>query len=225
MNKPYQDYLGLSLLFFDRSKLSSIAIHSRKIRLIIFIVELMHSPGNPKLPIVDLSLHVNKSKLSMNFNIALTMDTRAGIKSHILSNLSIYLKKSFKDKDYGADLLNYTLGYTSVQGPEGYEHFFEKKKPLYVSDRTTKNRFSGEQHHMYKLFIDSIVIEPDQYEDFVSGTDLHSLEIIKAKILESLSNLDRLPKKVKDFDKERFRIDMRNLLAQTDDMQIISSQP
>ncbi|APU97135.1 hypothetical protein BV902_12890 [Sphingobacterium sp. B29] len=161
----------------------------------------------------------------MDFNIALTIDSRAGGKSHILSNLSIYLKKSFKDKDYGADLLNYTLGFTSVLAPEGYEHFFEKKKPLYVSDRTTKNRFTGEQHHMYKLFIDSIVIEPDQYEDFVSGTDLHSLEIIKAKIFESLSNLDRLPKKVKDFDKERFRIDMRNLLAQTDDMQIISSQP
>lgn len=88
----------------------------------------MHSPGNPKLPIVDLSyLHVNKSKLSMNFNIALTMETRAGIKSHILSNLSIYLKEVFKYKDYGADLLNYTLGFTSVLAPEGYVHCFEKR--------------------------------------------------------------------------------------------------
>lgn len=78
---------------------------------------------------------------------------------------------------------------------------------------------------MYKLFIDGIVIEPDEYEDFVSGTDLNSLEIIKAKILESLSNLDRLPKKVKDFDKERFMLDMRTVLAQTDDTHIISSQP
>ena len=161
----------------------------------------------------------------MHFNIALTMDTRAGIKSHILTNLSIYLKKSFKDKDYGADLQNYTLGFTSVLAPEGYGHFFEKKKPLYVSDRTTKNRFTGERHHMYRLFIDSIVIEPHEYEDFVTGTDHNSLQIVKAKILESLSNLNRLPKKVKDFDKERFRIDMRNLLEQTDDMQIISFQP
>ena len=132
----------------------------------------------------------------MHFDISLTMDTRAGAKSHILTNLSIYLNESFKDKDYGADLLNYTLGFTSVLAPEGYGHFFEKKKPLYVSDRTTKNRFTGEKHHMYRLFIDSIAIEPDEYEDFVSGTDLNSLEIIKAKILESLSSLDQLPKKV-----------------------------
>ncbi|MGJ1225366.1 hypothetical protein [Sphingobacterium siyangense] len=73
---------------------------------------------------------------------------------------------------------------------------------------------------MFKLLIDSIVIEPDEYEDFVSGTHLHSLELIKAKILEYLSSLDQLPKKVKDFDKQRFRIDMKNLLEQTDDINV-----
>lgn len=73
---------------------------------------------------------------------------------------------------------------------------------------------------MFKLFIDSIVIEPDEYEDFVSGTHLHSLDLIKAKILEYLSSLDQLPKKVKDFDKQRFRIDMKNLLEQTDDINV-----
>lgn len=78
---------------------------------------------------------------------------------------------------------------------------------------------------MFKLFINSIVIEPDEYEDFVSGTHLNSLKLIKAKILESLSSLDQLPKKVKDFDKQRFIIDMKNLLEQTDDIRIISSQP
>lgn len=153
------------------------------------------------------------------------MDTRAGGKSHILTNLSTHMKAFFKDRDYGADLLNYTLGFTGVLAPEGFGHFFEKKKPLYVSDRTTKNRFTGEQHHMYRLFIDSIVIEPDEYEDFVSGTDYNSLQLVKAKILESLSNFDRLPKKVKDFDKERFKIDMITVLSQTDDNHIISFQP
>jgi len=161
----------------------------------------------------------------MHFDIALTIDTRSGSKSSILTNLSIYLKECFKDKDYGTDLLNYTLGFTSVLAPEGFGHFFEKKKPLYVSDRTTKNRFTGEQHHMYRLFIDNIVIEPDEYEDFVIGTDHNSLQLVKAKILESLFNLDRLPKEVKDFDKERFRVDMVHLLAQTDDKHITSSQP
>ncbi len=153
------------------------------------------------------------------------MDSRAGGKSRILTNLSTNMNTFFKDKDYGADLQNYTLGFTSVLAPEGYGHFFEKKKPLYVSDRITKNRFTGERHHMYRLFIDSILIEPHEYEDFVTGTDHNSLQIVKAKIVESLSNLNRFPKKVKDFDKERFRIDMRNLLEQTDDIHIICFQP
>ncbi|APU97119.1 hypothetical protein BV902_12805 [Sphingobacterium sp. B29] len=46
------------------------------------------------------------------------------------------------------------------------------------------------------------------------------MELIKAKILEYLSSLDQLPKKVKDFDKQRFRIDMKNLLEQTDDINV-----
>lgn len=187
---------------------------------VIVMIMAVQRDNNRKFDWNYLALNI-----AMHFTIALAVDTRAGIKSHILTNLSIYLKKSFEDKDYGADFLKYTLGFTSVLAPEGYGHFFEKKKPLYVSDRMTKNKFTGEKYHMFKLFINSIVIEPDEYEDFVSGTDLHSLAMVKAKILASLSNLDQLPKKVKDFDKERLRLDMKNLLEQADDLHITSFQP
>jgi hypothetical protein len=33
--------------------------------------------------------------------------------------------------------------------------------------------------------------------------------MLASAILDSLSNLDALPRKVKDFDKERFKVDMK----------------
>jgi hypothetical protein len=37
--------------------------------------------------------------------------------------------------------------------------------------------------------------------------------LVKRRIIDSLSNLDKLPKSVKDFDKERFKKDMKIVLG------------
>lgn len=152
----------------------------------------------------------------MNFNITLIIDTEASKKSILINNLSLDMQEYFSTKDYGEDLQNYTLGFKCVFTPDGFKNFFKKKKPVYVSDRISTNRFTGEKHHMYKLFIDNITIEAEEYEDFVSGSDYDSLHLVKSKILESLSNLDKLPKSVKDFDKERFKEDMKIVLGYSD---------
>lgn len=47
---------------------------------------------------------------------------------------------------------------------------------------------------LVELFIDSIVLNPDEYGDFVCSNDYNSLELLKTTVLESLSNLDKLPK-------------------------------
>ena len=46
------------------------------------------------------------------------------------------------------------------------------------------------------------------YEDFKNQSDEQNEQTLASEIMESLSNLDKLPKKVKDFDKERFKKDM-----------------
>nr|WP_315394754.1 hypothetical protein [uncultured Sphingobacterium sp.] len=86
---------------------------------------------------------------------------------------------------------------------------------MYVRDKTTKNRFTGEMQRMVKLFLDDIVLTSDEYEGFVSGNDYDSIELLKTRILESLSNLDKLPKAVKDFDKEKFKMDMKACLYES----------
>lgn len=144
----------------------------------------------------------------MKFAISIRIDQRANDKSRIVVSISEELKAFFRDKFYGEDIQDYSIGFTCVLPPEGFEHLFKKKKPAYVDDKTTKNRFTGEPHRMFKLFLDSIDLDSTEYADFVDSSDEESKKILAKKILESLENLDKLPKKVKDFDKERFKQDM-----------------
>ena len=54
----------------------------------------------------------------------------------------------------------------------------------------------------------------DLYDKFVTGTVEESEKILATEISNSLSNLDLLPKKIKDFDKERFRADMQQFFKE-----------
>jgi len=72
--------------------------------------------------------------------------------------------------------------------------------------------YTGEEHIMNKLFINEFNFNPEEYEEFISVSDEESKKILENKIIESLGNLDKLPKKVKDFDKVRFKTDLLTFL-------------
>lgn len=149
----------------------------------------------------------------MNIRFGITMDAKCENKTDLIINLSNEMKAFFENRDYGNDIKNYTIGFKSVNIPKGYEHLFKQHKPSYVKDKTTINKFTGENHRMYKLFLDDITLTPEEYNVFISSSDYDSLELVKRKIIDSLSNLDKLPKSVRDFDKERFKKDMNIVLG------------
>ncbi|MEJ5092757.1 hypothetical protein GEO21_22200 [Sphingobacterium faecium] len=59
-----------------------------------------------------------------------------------------------------------------------------------------------------------IVLTAEEYEKFVYGTDSESLKIIAERVLETTTNYDLLPKKVKDFNKELFKQNMYYFLSE-----------
>jgi len=150
----------------------------------------------------------------MNINIGLTIDTEAKNKSMVIYDFSEKMKLFFVNKVYGNDIENYTIGLKCIKVPKGYEKFSKQKKPPYVFDKVTKNIYTGEDHKMYKLLIVDIVIAIEEYEKFVYGTDRENLKIIAERILETTTNYDLLPKKVKDFDKKLFKQDMYYFLSE-----------
>jgi len=116
--------------------------------------------------------------------------------------LSNNLKDYFSNKNYGTELNLFLIGVICVK-PE-FESFFKVRKPRYKAVDRIK-LLDGNVTELTGVYGYDIKLN---FEEFVSATETESKKILAQEILNSLSNLDKLPKKVKDFDKERFKSDM-----------------
>ncbi|RMZ59697.1 hypothetical protein D1632_08720 [Chryseobacterium nematophagum] len=67
-----------------------------------------------------------------------------------------------------------------------------------------------------KQYSYDIKFDNELYDDFVSSSDEESKKLLVRKILESFEHLDKLPKKVKDFDKEKFKSDVEQFFKEHD---------
>ena len=60
----------------------------------------------------------------------------------------------------------------------------------------------------------NIKIDNEEYDRFIESSDEEATRTIARKVVESLSNLDRLSKKAAGFDKERFKPDVIQLFQE-----------
>lgn len=137
----------------------------------------------------------NNFQIIWNLIYQITIDEKAKHKSHLIIALSEALKEYFQDKNYGEDIKDYIIGCICILPPEGFEKFNKPQKPTYVDYKITKNIYTGEEHIMNKLFINRFNFNSDEYEEFISVSDEESKKMLENKIIESLENLDKLPKK------------------------------
>lgn len=147
----------------------------------------------------------------MNFGISQEIDVEAQEKSSVIIFLSDKLKGYLSDRDYGQDVQNIFIGCICVKPREGYEEWFKIRKPRYKAIDKIK-LLDGNTVELIGVYGYDIKLD---FDVFVSATETESRKILAQEILNSLSNLDALPKKVKDFDKEKFKSDMEQFLRNT----------
>jgi len=140
----------------------------------------------------------------------LHIDREAQKKSLLITDLFRGINDFIKNKKYGHGIYQYMISLYVINPPEGYEHLFKDFKPKFTEHKLTKNRFTGERVEIKKQFHYSIRIDGNAYSDFVKASKMKTKKILASEILKSLSNLDALPKKVKDFNRERFKSDIEN---------------
>lgn len=145
----------------------------------------------------------------MRFKITLEIDRDADHKSQLINQLSDEINIFLNKNNYGEDIQNYLLGCICIKTKEGYEGWYKVRKPKYTDYKKVVNRLTGEEMEISKTFENDFKIDNELYEDFIDSSDELSKKILAKEILNSLSNLDSLPKKVKNFDKEKFRYDLR----------------
>lgn len=130
------------------------------------------------------------------------------IKLPIINHLSNSIKTHFLNYDYGKDVKSIVIITILVKTRKGYEEWYKIRKPKFISHKIIENPSIGLRKEINKEFVTETRYDNELYDTFLKATDKVSKEILAQELLKSLSNLDALPKKVKDFDKERFRADM-----------------
>ena len=119
-----------------------------------------------------------------------------------------YLIPAFKGKYYGQDILNIAIVIILIRHLPGYEAWDQPRRPKFID--YYKVSLMGRQLEWNKRFVIEIRFNNDVYDEFLKAGDEQSKRIIARETLKALELLDKVPKRLKDFDKERFRTDVAN---------------
>ena len=119
-----------------------------------------------------------------------------------------YLENTFKVKEYGQDVLNIVIVFILIRNIPGYEDWDKPRRPKYIEHLEFSNVATGDPLIWDKRFVIEIRFGNDVYDEFMLADDEQSKKIIARESLKALDLLDKIPKRLKDFDKERFRADV-----------------
>lgn len=136
------------------------------------------------------------------------LDTEASHKLDLVKKTSTLLFNYFLNQSFGEDIKEFLFICILVKTKPGFEEWFKARKPKYIEYKTYKNKITKETIEIKNQFTIEFKIDDKEYDDFIALSDEESKKILAKKILESLANLDKLPKKAKDFDKEKFKANM-----------------
>jgi Immunity protein 44 len=146
----------------------------------------------------------------MNFGISLEFDADAYVKSKIVRSLSDNIKDYLKGKNYGEVIQHFFIGCICIKTRPGYEKWYKARKPRYKETDNIK-LLDGSVKELIGVFTYDIKLD---YEKFVNSSDNDSEKLIVLELLNSFSNFDSLPKKVKNFDKNSLKSDLEYYFKQ-----------
>ena len=123
-----------------------------------------------------------------------------------------YLESVFIDRSYGKDIENISIVIILIRHIPGYEAWYKPRRPKYIEHYESVSYITGEpvRWEWNKRFVIEIRFNNDVYDEFLKADDEQSKRIIARETLKALELLDKVPKRLKDFDKERFRTDVAN---------------
>jgi hypothetical protein len=138
----------------------------------------------------------------MNFGLAINITVEIDNKADIIQCLSDDLKKYFENKWYGSDIKSYFIGVVCVS-PQ-FDQFFKEKKPKYTKGKKVIAPdgipFTLEDNFEYSIKID--------FEFFKNAGEEEAKKILAKELLASLTIVEQVKTKIKNFDLEAFKSDL-----------------
>lgn len=152
-----------------------------------------------------------------NMNIELRvneLDAKIEHKLPIIETFSNEINIEFKNKNYGSSIDDFNLICILVKTKPGYEDWYIPRKPKYIEYKIYRNKLTGQELEIKNQYSIEFKIDYELYDEFAVASDKESKKILAEKILESIRHLDKLPKKIKDFDKDKFKKDVEKFFQE-----------
>lgn len=135
-------------------------------------------------------------------NVALSAEISAEIGSSIsIHTLSGYLARHFRDRYYGDDVEELLVGIICAR-PE-LDFFYKVRGLKYIAHKTITH--DGISIVVHKSLSYDVKID---YSAFLIGNEGERIALLVNSLVDSLSILTKMPKKVKQFDVASFQYDM-----------------
>lgn len=132
-------------------------------------------------------------------------------KASLIKDLSEqYLKNAFKDTFYGEDVKEVEINIILIKTQPGYEKWFTPRPPRYYKHKVI-TFMGGEQLVLNKHYTIEIRFDNALYDEFLTADENETKKILARESMKALALLDNMPKRLKDFDKNRFRADVAAL--------------
>ncbi|HVH06187.1 MAG TPA: hypothetical protein VNE71_09340 [Myxococcota bacterium] len=138
------------------------------------------------------------------------IDAEAERNARAVHDFGTFLSDAMAE-DYGVGIRSFTIGIICVRSRPGYENWYRPRKPRYRKREIL--RLPGGNEELTNTFGYDIRLTDDEYDRFVTESSRAAVELISGRLTDSLSNLDALPRAVKDFDRARFEADLLRAAA------------
>ena len=150
----------------------------------------------------------------MDIGLSISLDLLSDKKTENILYISNLLENGLRNRTYNV-INHYWILCQIIKTIPGLEHFTKIPRHRFVEHlrlRNLDNTFTD----YYGVYTCGFKIDFEEYDAFIAATDEEAKRTIARKVVESLSNLDRLSKKAADFDKERFKADVIRLFQEHD---------
>ncbi|MFH1947124.1 MAG: hypothetical protein ABIJ23_03155 [Candidatus Magasanikbacteria bacterium] len=150
--------------------------------------------------------------MKIGFGIGVTEDVYLRI--YILRELEKKMKEFFSKKNYGSSIKNYVIGISIDAEP--FASFLKERKPKYTKGKKTltvdRRPYDIEDCFEYSSRID--------HDKFMKANDKEALCILANDIYSSIDLVDKFKKRMDDFNKEKFKNDMKNFFKVEYDIEL-----
>ncbi|MET1257542.1 hypothetical protein [Aliikangiella maris] len=141
----------------------------------------------------------------MTFQLKFTFcaDTEAESFISDVSKITKDLTDVINADTYGDDISVIGIHIICVRVRPGYEKFFKVNKPEFMAEYKYVKPLEGEVT-IKGYFSYEIQFSQESYEQLLKADYNHVKKIIENELISSLGNLSKIPKKIKDFNEDKF---------------------